>query len=658
MTLGPSAPPGEVTGRVLLLREGGALIVDEGRRPLLFLDPERLAASGAMDRDLVLARPLRRARPAQIAGPVSGGDRVSAAGRPLPGVVVRVLARAHPTVVGTFNREFGSGRREWVLPDDRRLPPIEVRGGSLGAEPGEKVVVAVAGFPGPGRPEPFGPVVERLGAAGDPDAETAAIIRSLGLPDTFPPEALAEADRLPREVNEAECEGRLDLRSHTVFTIDDEDARDLDDAVSLAGPDRDGVVWRLGVHIADVSHYVPEGSALDREAARRGTSVYLADRVLPMFPPALSNGIASLHPGPDRLTISVLLDVDAYGRVVGYDIARSVIRSAARLTYEEAAALMSSGPGAERPGGAGVLPPAAPPAGSVAEVLRAMAPLAERLRRRRMQRGSLDFDLVEEKARLDGQGRPLAVVRRRRDAATRLIEEFMIAANEAVADYLLWSGVPFIRRVHEEPLREDLVALREMLAPLGYRVPTTRVPRPAELQAILEASRGRPEGPEVHKALLQALPQARYSASPGGHYALASANYTHFTSPIRRYPDLTVHRRVAALLEGRARPDEVDAGRLEALAEACSRAERSAERAEAESLELMKARLGLASLGAVEEGEVVGVFDFGAFVRLPNGVEGLVAAAEGGRDLRPGGRIRVQVVRADVARRRVDLQPV
>jgi len=294
-----------------------------------------------------------------------------------------------------------------------------------------------------------------------------------------------------------------------------------------------------------------------------------------------------------------------------------------------------------------------------------MAPLAERLRRRRMDRGSLDFDLVEEKVKLDGQGRPLAVVRRPRNIATQLIEEFMIAANETVADYLLWNGVPFIRRIHEEPFKDDLEALRETLAPLGYRVPTTRAPRPADLQAILEASRDRPEGEEVHKALLKALPQARYSALPGGHFALASANYAHFTSPIRRYPDLTVHRQVVAVLEGRAHPPgrEPPAGpsvedRLVAVAGSCSRAERVAERAEDESLKLMKTRLALASLGSVEEGEVVDVFDFGSFVRLPNGVEGLVGASATGHDLRIGQKVRVQIVRVDVAKRHVDLDPV
>jgi ribonuclease R len=564
-------------------------------------------------------------------------------------VVIRILERANPTVVGAYRR---SGREEWVEPDDRRLPPVAVRQGSLGALSGEKVVVAIAKYPSFGHPQPFGSVVERLGPAGEPDAETLAIIRRLDLRDAFPAEVLAEADLLPPEVTSEERRGRLDLTGETVFTIDDADARDLDDAISLADSARDdhrgsqrAGVWRLGVHIADVAHYVVPDSALDREARERGTSVYLSDRVLPMFPTRLSNGIASLHPGVDRLTVSVFMNIDLGGRVLDYDIRRSVIRSAARLTYDAVASL----PRAE---------PEPSVASDVAAVLREMAILAARLRQRRMDRGSLDFDLAEEKVMIDGEGHPLEIVRRQRNVATQLIEEFMIVANETVADHLLWTGAPFIARVHEEPFPDDLAALREMLAPLGYRVPTTRAPRPGELQAILEASRGRPEAEEVHRALLRALPQARYSAARSPHFALASANYLHFTSPIRRYPDLVVHRQVVAE-PNRERAGGELAHRFQIIAETCSRAERTAERAETESLDLMKARLALACLGDIENGEVVDVFEFGAFVRLPNGVEGLVptsATPRGG--LRLGQPLRVQVVRVDVAKRHVDLVPV
>ncbi len=655
MPPGPGSCRREVTGRLAVLRDGGGLLLDERRQALLAFDPDRLADSGAMNGDTVEGRPIRRHKPHAATGAPAGAAKPAAP----PGVVVRVIERAHPSVVGTFHR---AGRREWVTPDDRRLPEVAVRGGTLDAEPDEKVVVAISVFPRAGDPEPKGAVVERLGAAGEPDTETLAIIRSLGLRETFPPEVSAEAEKLPREVRAGDAAGRLDLTARTVFTIDDADARDLDDAISLEESGR-GAGWRLGVHIADVGHYVNLGSALDREAHERGTSVYLADRVLPMFPTALSNGIASLHPGVDRLTVSVFMEIDKNGRVVGSEVCRSVIRSTARLTYDAVLALLVPESG-EVGDTRSALPAMAPP---VASVLRRMAPLAEALRRRRMDRGSLDFDLLEEKAKLDGQGRPLAVVRRPSNVATQLIEEFMVVANETVADYLLWNGVPFIRRVHEDPFPDDLVALREMLAPLGYRVPTARSPRPADLQAILQAARGRPESSEVSKALLRALPQARYSASAGGHFALASPNYTHFTSPIRRYPDLTVHRQVGAVLDGTAHVPDSSKTRpeppapapmddwLAGVAAASSKAERVAERAEKESLGLMKALLARASLGAIEEGEVVDVFPFGAFVRLPNGAEGLVGAAAGGRDLRLGQQVTVQVVRADVASRHVDL---
>ncbi|MEW6032349.1 MAG: VacB/RNase II family 3'-5' exoribonuclease [Bacillota bacterium] len=645
--------PGELLGTISVLRGGRVLVAGDRNRPLLAIPPDLAVEAGVMHGDTVVARRIRR-RGRAVPAASTENDRAT---RNLPaGQVVRVLRRAAQAVVGTYER---SGREEWVVPDDWRLGPrVTVRGGALGAPPGEKVVVALSSYPGPGRPVPAGSVVERLGPAGAPDAETLAILRSFGLRESFDPEVLAEAERLPGEVGPDEREGRLDLTAETVFTIDDAEARDLDDAVSVAGP-ADGRGWRLGVHIADVAHYVKPGTALDKEAMRRGTSVYLVDRVLPMFPPRLSNGIASLNPSVDRLTLSVLMDVDRRGRVTGYELRRSVIRTVGRLTYDEVAAFLEpefgetlvDGPSGS--GGSGRLSP------EVRAALREMAELAGLLRRRRLARGSLDFDIAEEKVRLDGEGRPLEVVLRPRNVATQIIEEFMIAANEAVADFLLWSGVPYMARIHEEPFPDDLEALRTSLAPLGYRVPT-RAPRAADLQAILETSRGRPEGPEVHSALLRALPQARYSAVRHPHFALASPNYLHFTSPIRRYPDLTVHRQVIAVLEGRRHDEPAGTAApevwLEAVAEACSRAERTAEQAERESLRLKKAELAQCLLGWEDDGVVVDVFDFGTFVRLPNGVEGLIPAeGQGAGRLRAGDRVKAQIVRVDVSRRRVEL---
>lgn len=643
----------EMTGRVTVGRRGEATVVDDRGRLLFSLDPDHLLAAGAVHGDLVLVRRARGSR-RRTTGPAAdiraGGPRRTAApALPLPplGEVVRVLERGSSTVVGTLVREAGE---DWVVPDDRRLPRVRVQGGSLGASPGEKVVAGLARYPGLGRPWAAGPVVERLGVAGEAATETLAVIRRLGLRDAFPPEVLAEAEALPGEVRPNDLSGRLDLTGEIVFTIDDADARDLDDAVSLAPPERGR--WRLGVHIADVSHYVAPGSALDREAALRGTSVYLVDRVLPMFPPRLSNGIASLHPGPLRLTVTVFMDIDEHGRVVGHDIRRSVIRSAARLTYDEALGLIEGSTGSEDHG-------LATRSGTrLGPTLREMSRLAERLAARRRARGALDFDLAEEKVVLDEEGRPVEVVRRPRDVATRLIEEFMIAANETVADHLLHMGRPFVARIHETPSPDDLQGLRELLAPLGYRVPARRPPRPSELQAVLEAARGRPEHETVHRAVLRALPQARYSAVRAPHYGLASPNYTHFTSPIRRYPDLTVHR---SLLGPPSTEPGLDAARLSAAAEWSSRQERLAEQAESEHLDLMKVELARRLLGEVHRGEVTQVHGFGAFVRLETGFEGLVPAGlaapdrEGVRALRPGQEVRVQVVRADLERRHVEL---
>lgn len=659
-----SVSQGELEGTVRVQRGGVTLVADGSGRAVLWLEPDRAADAGVMHGDRVLVRRARR----------RGRAGISARPAPdlPPGVVVRILERANSSIVGTLQ---SAGRELWVVPGDPRLGPrVPVLGGPLGASDGEKVVLAVTRFPGPAQDVPVGRIVERLGPAGDPGAETLAIIRNHDLRDEFPPEALAEADRLPREVTPAERSEprRVDLTGRLIFTIDDAEARDLDDAVSIDNK-ADGS-WRLGVHIADVSHYVASGSPLDAEAALRGTSVYLVDRVLPMFPQLLSNGLASLHPGTDRLTVSVFMDIDRHGRVTGSEVTRSVIRSAARLTYSAVAALLrpefGDQLGSERdvretgPDDGAALE-SEPIPEDLSQPLAEMARLARCLRRRRMARGSLDFDFPEEKVELDGAGRPRAVVHRPRNTATQLIEEFMIVANEAVADFLLWNGTAFIARVHEEPFPADLLALRELLAPLGFRVPTSRTPRPSELQAILEASRGRPEQRDVHRALLRALPQARYSAVRRPHFALASANYCHFTSPIRRYPDLTVHRQVAAVLDGSAHPDPTEAAalvdRLELVAQACSRTERAAEAAERESVALKKTELAQRCLGDVAEGEVVAVFEFGAFVRLPNGVEGLVPARDeiglpaGGARLRLGNRVRVQVARADVSRRRVDL---
>lgn len=664
---------GEFEGTVRVERGGVTLVVDARGRPVLLLEPERAAEGGVMHGDRVVVRPARRRR---SRSPATASEQ---APRLPPGLVVRVLERANPAIVGTFR---SSGREAWVVPDEQRLGPrVLVRGGTLGAPDGEKVVVAVTRFPGPAQDQPTGRVVERLGAAGDPDAETRAIIRGYDLREEFPPDALAVAERLPREVEAGHLADqttpqRTDLTGHTVFTIDDAEARDLDDAVSIdTKPDGS---WRLGVHIADVSHYVPPESPLDTEAERRGTSVYLVDRVLPMFPSRLSNGLASLHPEALRLTLSVTMDIDPDGRVTGAEVFRSVIRSVARLTYDAVAAHLRPEFGDQFDvTGAGhpVTSPAAPPAAgsapddpvseSLAGPLGEMARLARQLRRRRMARGSLDFDFPEEKVKLDGLGRPTAVLLRPRNIATQIIEEFMITANEAVADWLLWHGTPFIARIHEQPFPDDLLALRDLLAPLGFRVPTARAPRPADLQAVLEASRHRPERREVHRAVLRALPQARYSAVRRPHFALASSNYCHFTSPIRRYPDFTVHRQVKAVLDGRAHLDATDAAalvdRLEAVAAASSRAERTAEAAERESVALKKTELAQRCLGDVADGEVVAVFDFGAFVRLPNGVEGLVPARDAvglpaaGARLTLGSRVRVQVARADLSRRRVDL---
>lgn len=640
-----------VVGRLERNRRGfGFVIPERDDIPDVFIPPDRFGP--AVHQDRVIAR---------IRG--AAGD-----GRRAEGEIIRVLERAHRRVVGRLER-----RRHFafVVPVDPRLDfDVIIPAADLGgAVPGEIVVAEVTAWPERPR-SPEGRVVGRLGREGDPGVDVDVIMFQYGLEPGFDADVLAEARRVPQEVLPEECRGRLDLRDRLVFTIDGEDARDLDDAVSLEEPRHPRARWRLGVHIADVSHYVPEGSALDREAARRGTSVYLVDRVVPMLPPELANGICSLHPGVDRLTLSVFMDIDDRGRVLDYEIVPSVIRSKERLTYEIVYALLTGGGEDLRDRYRHVLP-----------VLEEMHALARLLFQRRLGRGSVDFDFPEAKVVLDDDGRPVDIRVRRRDLATQLIEEFMILCNETVAAHCRRLEVPFLYRVHEPPEDDAIESFEEFIAHFGLRLRRrgARV-RPADFQKVLNAVRDTELDYLVSTVMLRTMARARYASENLGHFGLASDCYTHFTSPIRRYPDLVIHRIIKELLAhgelGQERARRWEAA-LPAVAAHCSTMERQAEEAERDTVDLKKVQFMADRVGDVFEGIISGVTNFGLFVALPNTVEGLVHVSSmvddyyhfdesryslvgerRGRVFRLGNAVRVRLVRVDALERRLDFELV
>ncbi|MDI6711521.1 MAG: ribonuclease R [Thermoanaerobacterales bacterium] len=576
------------------------------------------------------------------------------------GEIVKVLARANERVVGTFQRR---GKHAFVVCDEVRLPydVLIPPGRHNGARSGDKVVAAITAWPAPKR-GPEGKVMEVLGPADAPGMDILALCRRFGLPEEFPRKVVAEAESVPETISEADLDGRRDLRSWTIVTIDGEDARDLDDAVSLEvlRPDR----WRLGVHIADVGYYVREGGALDREAAKRGTSFYLPGMVIPMLPPRLSNGICSLNPRVDRLTMSVVMEVDGRGEVVDYEIFPSVIRTTERMTYTSVRKILRD----EDPA---VTERYAP----LVEHFRQMERLALTLRERRFRKGAIDFNLPEAKVKLDELGRPVELYRVERSIAEQIIEEFMLITNEVVARHFRVLGVPFVYRVHERPDPAKLQSLQDLLHTLGYAVRGFPEVKPGALQRVLDQVAGKKEERLVNAVTLRSMKQARYATEQLGHFGLASPDYTHFTSPIRRYPDLLIHRIIREVLEGGLSAKRAKAlkTRLPELARHSSDQERLAVEAEREAMDLKKAAYMQDKIGQVFPGIISGVTPFGMFVELENTVEGLVSMTNltddyytyeekgyrlvgqrTGKVYRLGDEVAVRVLRASVESRQID----
>ena len=579
------------------------------------------------------------------------------------GEVIRILERANREIVGTFEQ---SGNFGFVVPDEGRIyhDIFVSQSECMNACNGDKVVVEITRWP-QNRRSPEGRIIEVLGRRDAPGVDILSIIKKYRLPLEFPQEVINHAAKIPQEVTADDLEGRKDLRAWKTVTIDGADAKDLDDAISIEKLS-DGT-YSLGVHIADVSHYVEERSPLDREAFDRGTSVYLVDRVIPMLPPELSNGICSLNAGVDRLAMSVVMQVDGSGRVKKYDIFPSVINVNERMTYENVRRILVEDDLGLKERYADFV-----------EEFKLMEELCLILREKRLARGAIDFDFPEGKAILDESGRTLEIVKRQRSIAEQLIEEFMILANETVAEHMYFLEVPFIYRVHEEPDSEKVQELNEALHLFGYHIKGSETGiHPKAVQEIVSLVQGRPEDKVVSTMILRSLKHARYEAEALGHFGLASKYYSHFTSPIRRYPDLEIHRVIKDSLQGR-----IDRKRLEYLnermptsADQSSIRERVAEEAERECLDLKKAEYMEQHLGEIFEGVISSVLSFGFFVELPNTVEGLVHVSTLTDDYysfwekemvlfgqhtkktyRIGDPVRIQVVRVDVDQRQIDFE--
>lgn len=586
-----------LTGRYQGDRRGFGFLIPEGgtgRADDCFIPPHR--EGGAWDGDTVEAV-------VEPEDPSQPGRRLAR--------VTRIIERGAKTVTGTIHK---TDRELWLHPDNERLPaPIKVVGRAK-LRDGEKAAVAVSSY-GSSKTPPLGTLKATFGPASTRSAAVEAILYQQGVERQFPDPVLDEADSAPQTVSAAERRGRTDLREKTIITIDGAASKDLDDAVSL---EKEGNNWVLGVHIADVSHYVTPGSQLDEEAFHRGTSVYFADQVVPMLPVALSNGICSLNQGVDRLTLSCFMTLDPSGAVVDHSIVKSVIRSTERMTYEDCNLMLAQ----EVPGQfqaqremlleryAHILP-----------MLRDMARLSSVLEKRRKARGSLDLETQESYIVCDSEGRPVDILPHRQGQSEKLIESFMLAANETVAQHLFDLHHPAVYRVHEKPSQEKTEALKAMLSPLGYGL---RQADHGSLQKVLDAVKGKPEAPAVAMMVLRSMMKAVYSPENQGHFGLAAPYYCHFTSPIRRYPDLMVHRCLHALLDGKAPGRKRLARACEEAAKQSSQRELAAQTAERDIDKLYFADYMQEHIGEQFPAAVSGVTRFGLFAALPNGVEGLI----------------------------------
>ena len=654
-----------IAGKLHIHQAGyGFLISEKPGESDIFIAAENTGT--AMHGDRVVAR----ISPDEPSGRIKGRRE---------GRVIRILERAHDTIVGTLQR---SRNFYYVVPDDPRIvhdvyvgqvsnspqgesavADLPLAAFKIAPQVGDKVVVRLEAWESR-HVNPEGEIIEVLGPASAPGIDMLSIIRKYHLPTEFPRDVLDQAKGIPETVDARQFEGREDLRGEFIVTIDPDDARDFDDAIHV---EKIGGGWRLGVHIADVAAYVEPDSPLDREARRRGNSVYLPDRVIPMLPERLSNGVCSLNPGVDRLTHSVFIHFDKHGNAKSARFARSLVRSARRLTYKQAYAILTAAPGDQ-----------------LGERLHLAWELAALLRQRRFEHGALDLDFPEVKVWVDKDGHPVKLERVENDKSHQLIEEFMLAANESVARELKKRAVPTIYRIHENPDPEKLAEFREFV--LGFNYTVGDVTHRAELQRLLAATRGKPEEQALKVGLLKSLKRARYSPQPLGHYGLAKANYLHFTSPIRRYADLVVHRalgRDTAGTRGRSARSagahrHPDMAEIASIAEHISVTERTAADAEVDAVQMKKLEFFQRQLDAhnpqIFRASIVDVRNYGLMVELPDAlITGLIHVSSltddfylfeparrqliGRRSRKRfsvGGELSVFVARVDLFKRQVD----
>lgn len=532
-------------------------------------------------------------------------------GKRREGKVVRILSHGTTRLVGYFqkNKNFG-----FVVPDNQRFikdvfVPLER---SKEAVTGHKVVVELTKYGGDNK-KPEGKIVEIIGHVNDPGTDIMSIVKGYDLPIEFPEKVLNQAERVAKDVSTADMAGRMDIRDWQMVTIDGEDAKDLDDAISLT---KEGENYKLGVHIADVTNYVQEKSALDREAYKRGTSVYLVDRVIPMLPHILSNGICSLNEGEDRLALSCIMTINDKGNVVDYKIAETVICVDRRMTYTSVKKILEEQDEEESKKYEEFVP-----------MFQMMEKVAGILREKRKKRGSIDFDFPETKMVLDEQGKPIELKPYDRNVATKIIEDFMLLANETVAEHYFWQEIPFVYRTHEQPDEEKIQKLAIFINNFGHSMHiANNAVRPKEIQKLLAKVEGTNEEALISRLALRSMKQAKYTPENTGHFGLATTYYCHFTSPIRRYPDLQIHRIIKEDLRGRMNDNRREHYEkiLPEVTKQCSERERLAEEAERETIKLKKVEYMEEHIGEVFEGVISSITKWGIYVELPNTIEGLV----------------------------------
>ena len=622
--------------------KGFGFVEIEGRAEDLYIPEDKTGGAFHLDRVQVALLPGQR------------GKRQEA-------MVVKILERGMKQIVGTYDH---AGNFGFVMPDNGKIGMdiFVPKERSKGAVTGHKVVVEITSY-GDDRHKPEGKVVEILGHVNDPGVDIMSIVRAYGLPTDFSEKVMNQVGRVPEEVLESDKAGRMDLRDLQMVTIDGEDAKDLDDAVSLYQDDAG--LYHLGVHIADVTNYVQENSALDWEALERGTSVYLVDRVIPMLPHKLSNGICSLNQGVDRLALSCLMTINGKGEVADYQIAETVIRVDRRMSYTSVKKILEDRDEAEIQEHEALVP-----------MFELMAGLAAILRKKRHKRGSIDFDFAESKILLDEKGHPIDIKPYERNVATKIIEDFMLIANETVAQHFFWMELPFVYRTHEKPDPEKIMKLSAFIRNFGYHIKLTGEEiHPKELQKLLDKIADTEEETLISRLTLRSMKQAKYTVECTGHFGLACQYYCHFTSPIRRYPDLQIHRIIKEQLRGRLKENRIEhyEKKLPEVASHSSKMERRAEEAERETDKLKKAEYMEERIGEIYEGVISGMTQWGIYVELPNTVEGLVHVAtlpgdyfyynentyemvgqDTGRTYKLGERITVQVKDVDRITKTVD----